>query len=108
MVHGIFEMLSGGEFGDILFLIALIFVLGFFLEWIEISYIALPMFFPMLVNDGADMIWLGPVFPQRCGPERYYNEGHLCGGIAFCGITTGCACNTLPVLTHRHLAARSH
>lgn len=58
MVHGLFEMLPGGEFGAILFLMAVLFVLGFFLEWIEISYIALPMFLPVFVNYGTDMVWL--------------------------------------------------
>ena len=33
----------GGETGALIFLMALLFVLGFFLEWIEISYIALPL-----------------------------------------------------------------
>jgi tripartite ATP-independent transporter DctM subunit len=58
MVHALFEMLPGGEFGAILFLMALLFVLGFFLEWIEISYIALPMFLPVFMNYGTDMVWL--------------------------------------------------
>ncbi|WP_150912963.1 TRAP transporter large permease subunit [Marinobacter halotolerans] len=48
----------GGEFGAILFLMALLFVLGFFLEWIEISYIALPMFLPVFMNYETDMVWL--------------------------------------------------
>lgn len=58
MVHGLFEILPGGESGSIIFLMALLFVLGFFLEWIEISYIALPMFLPVFLNYGTDMIWL--------------------------------------------------
>ncbi|MBC7191997.1 TRAP transporter large permease subunit [Marinobacter sp.] len=58
MVHSLFEMLPGGEFGAVLFLMALLFVLGFFLEWIEISYIALPMFLPVFINYGTDMVWL--------------------------------------------------
>ena len=58
MVHGLFAVLPGGESGSILFLMALLFVLGFFLEWIEISYIALPMFLPVFLNYGTDMIWL--------------------------------------------------
>lgn len=58
MVHDLFKMLPGGEMGALLFLMALLFVLGFFLEWIEISYIALPMFLPVFVNYGTDMVWL--------------------------------------------------
>jgi TRAP-type mannitol/chloroaromatic compound transport system permease large subunit len=33
-------------------------VLGFFLEWIEISYIALPMFIPIFAASGVDMSWI--------------------------------------------------
>ncbi|HAR09602.1 MAG TPA: C4-dicarboxylate ABC transporter, partial [Cobetia sp.] len=29
------------------------------LEWIEISYIALPMFLPVFIGYGTDMVWLG-------------------------------------------------
>lgn len=58
MVHNLFEMLPGGELGALIFLMALLFVLGFFLEWIEISYIALPMFLPVFINYGTDMVWL--------------------------------------------------
>ncbi len=58
MVHGLFGMLPGGEFGAILFLMVLLFVLGFFLEWIEISYIALPMFLPVFMALETDMLWL--------------------------------------------------
>ena len=36
----------------------LLFILGFFLEWIEISYIALPLFFPYFANLGVDPVWL--------------------------------------------------
>jgi len=36
----------------------LLFVLGFFLEWIEISYIALPLFLPIFMQSGADLTWI--------------------------------------------------
>lgn len=58
MVHGLFSLIPGGEMGALLFLMALLFVLGFFLEWIEISYIALPMFLPVFQAYGTDMVWL--------------------------------------------------
>lgn len=32
---------------------------GFFLEWIEISYIALPMFLPVFIAYDTDLVWLG-------------------------------------------------
>jgi TRAP-type mannitol/chloroaromatic compound transport system permease large subunit len=36
----------------------LIFVLGFFIEWIEISYIAVPLFLPVFVAQNVDLVWL--------------------------------------------------
>ena len=47
-----------GTDGQLLFLMALLLVLGFFLEWIEISYIALPLFLPVLKASGVDLIWV--------------------------------------------------
>ncbi|MCQ4320969.1 TRAP transporter large permease [Stutzerimonas stutzeri] len=58
LVHDLFSLLPGGELGAVLFLMALLFVLGFFLEWIEISYIALPMFLPVFMGYDTDMVWL--------------------------------------------------
>jgi TRAP-type mannitol/chloroaromatic compound transport system permease large subunit len=34
-------------------MLALVFVLGFFLEWIEISYIAVPIFLPVFAQAGG-------------------------------------------------------
>jgi tripartite ATP-independent transporter DctM subunit len=58
MVHDLFEFLPGGVAADIWFMLALIFVLGFFLEWIEISYIAVPLFLPVFASAGVDPVWL--------------------------------------------------
>jgi tripartite ATP-independent transporter DctM subunit len=59
LVRMMFEWVPGGTNGAILFMLLLIFFLGFFLEWIEISYIALPMFLPFFVAEGVDLVWLG-------------------------------------------------
>lgn len=58
LIVRMFEWLPGGVNSDILFMMALIFVLGFFIEWIEISYIAVPLFLPVLLNQGVDPVWL--------------------------------------------------
>jgi tripartite ATP-independent transporter DctM subunit len=58
LIVRMFEWLPGGVNSDIWFMLALIFVLGFFIEWIEISYIAVPLFLPVLVNQGVDPVWL--------------------------------------------------
>ena len=36
----------------------IIFILGFFIEWIEISYIAVPLFLPIFIAAHVDMVWL--------------------------------------------------
>ena len=33
-------------------------MLGFFIEWIEISYIAVPLFLPVFAAQDVDMVWL--------------------------------------------------
>jgi tripartite ATP-independent transporter DctM subunit len=58
LIVDLFAFLPGGVNADIWFLMALIFVLGFFLEWIEISYIAVPLFLPVFVSQNVDMVWL--------------------------------------------------
>ena len=58
IVSNTLALLPGGETGALIFLMVLLFVLGFFLEWIEISYIALPLLLPFFVATGTDMVWL--------------------------------------------------
>lgn len=59
LIFALFEFLPGGINADIWFLIVLIFVLGFFIEWIEISYIAVPLFLPVFLAQNVDLVWLG-------------------------------------------------
>jgi len=59
LIYALFEFLPGGVNADIWFLILLIFVLGFFIEWVEISYIAVPLFLPVFMQQGVDLVWLG-------------------------------------------------
>jgi tripartite ATP-independent transporter DctM subunit len=58
LITRMFELLPGGVNSDIWFMMAIIFVLGFFIEWIEISYIAVPLFLPVLLAQGVDPVWL--------------------------------------------------
>jgi tripartite ATP-independent transporter DctM subunit len=58
LVQDFFAFLPGGINADIWFLMFIIFVLGFFIEWIEISYIAVPLFLPVFASAGVDMVWL--------------------------------------------------
>lgn len=58
LIQKMFEFLPGGVNSDIWFMLLLIFVLGFFIEWIEISYIAVPLFLPILLAQGVDPVWI--------------------------------------------------
>jgi tripartite ATP-independent transporter DctM subunit len=58
LVQDLFGFLPGGVAADIWFMMLLIFVLGFFIEWIEISYIAVPLFMPIFDAAGVDKVWL--------------------------------------------------
>lgn len=60
-VHSFLETLPGGAYGVLLFSQALIFALGFFLDFVEISYIVVPIIAPVLFRAGFDPIWLGVV-----------------------------------------------
>jgi tripartite ATP-independent transporter DctM subunit len=58
LVQDFFAFLPGGIAADIWFLMFIIFILGFFIEWIEISYIAVPLFLPVFIQAGVDLVWL--------------------------------------------------
>ena len=58
LVHDLFAFIPGGVGADIWFMMALVFVVGFFLEWIEITYIAVPLFLPVFAHAGVDPVWL--------------------------------------------------
>ena len=58
LIAHLFELVPGGPASDLIFMLFLLFILGFFLEWIEISYIVLPMFLPVLNATGFDMVWI--------------------------------------------------
>jgi tripartite ATP-independent transporter DctM subunit len=58
LIAALFELVPGGVTADIIFMLLLLFVLGFFLEWIEISYIVLPLFLPIFEGTDVNMVWL--------------------------------------------------
>lgn len=51
--------MPGGANGALVFCMIVIFVLGFFLDFVEISVIVLPLITPSLILLGHDPIWLG-------------------------------------------------
>jgi tripartite ATP-independent transporter DctM subunit len=58
LVHDMFGFIPGGIEADIWFMMLIIFVLGFFIEWIEISYIVVPLFLPILIQANVDLVWI--------------------------------------------------
>jgi len=58
LIDQLFEFLPGGMWGGLMFTMVLLFILGFFLDWIEISYIVLPLVLPFFTRTGTDIVWL--------------------------------------------------
>lgn len=48
-----------GPMGAVLLVMALMFVLGFFLDFIEITFVVVPIVGPILLQMGVDPVWLG-------------------------------------------------
>ncbi|MDP2697838.1 TRAP transporter large permease subunit [Thalassospira sp.] len=51
--------LPGGVFGAMLVVMLLMFVMGFFLDFIEIVFVVVPIVGPILLKLGVDPVWLG-------------------------------------------------
>jgi tripartite ATP-independent transporter DctM subunit len=59
LVEAMFEWVPGGAYGTLLFMLLIIFLLGFFLEWIQITYIVVPLFMPFLVGyPEFSLVWI--------------------------------------------------
>lgn len=57
LVHDAFSLVPGGSNGILIFMLLIIFILGFFIEWIEISYIVVPMFLPLMIAADVGLVW---------------------------------------------------
>jgi tripartite ATP-independent transporter DctM subunit len=57
-VEAFLEGMPGGEAAAFVFVMLLIFVMGFFLDFVEISVIVLPIVVPVLLLMGMDPLWL--------------------------------------------------
>lgn len=60
LIEQMFNALPGGFWAALLFMLALIFILGFFLDWIQISYIVLPLLVPFVTDmrPEVSLVWL--------------------------------------------------
>ncbi|VEB22975.1 TRAP transporter large permease [Avibacterium volantium] len=72
---GIYNLVGGNRFvesmlissglpplGIILIMMAILFILGLFLDWIGIAMLTMPIFVPIVQNLGYDPIWFGVLF----------------------------------------------
>ena len=59
IVADVLESMPGGAFGAMFVVMALMFVMGFFLDFIEIVFVVVPIVGPVLLTMGLDPIWLG-------------------------------------------------
>ena len=58
-VHQFLTSMPGGQLGAIITVMAVMFVLGFFLDFIEITFVVVPIVAPILFVMGVDPVWLG-------------------------------------------------
>ena len=59
MISNFLTNLPGGEYGALFVVMVTIFLLGFFLDYIEIIFVIIPLVGPGLIANGADPLWLG-------------------------------------------------
>lgn len=59
LIHQFFDTLPGGALTAMLVVMVTIFLLGFVLDFIEITYVVIPIVGPVLLASGIDPVWLG-------------------------------------------------
>jgi len=58
-VQSLLTNLPGGQAGALLIVMLMLFLLGFILDFIEITYVVIPIVGPVLLAMGIDPVWLG-------------------------------------------------
>ncbi|MGH8866058.1 MAG: TRAP transporter large permease subunit, partial [Burkholderiales bacterium] len=59
LVHELLTGLPGGKHGALAFVMLTMFLLGFVIDFIEITFVVVPIVGPVLLALGVDPIWLG-------------------------------------------------
>ena len=62
LVDEIFNLMPGGKYTALIFILGAIFIFGFILDFIEICYVIIPLVAPPLLMMGFDPVWLGILF----------------------------------------------
>jgi tripartite ATP-independent transporter DctM subunit len=84
-IHGFLSALPGGPFAAVALVMAAMFVLGFFLDFLEIVFVVVPVVAPVLLRmEGIDPVWLGVLMAVNLqtsfltppfGPTLFYLRG---------------------------------
>ena len=59
MISEFLNDIPGGKFAALFLVMVTIFILGFFLDYIEIIFVIIPLVGPSLIASGLDPLWLG-------------------------------------------------
>lgn len=59
LVANILSAAPGGQWGALILVMLVMFILGFFLDFIEITFVVVPLVAPPLLALGFDPVWLG-------------------------------------------------
>ena len=62
LISLIFGSIPGGSYTALIFVLVIIFLLGFILDFIEICYVIVPLVAPPLLMMGFDPVWLAILF----------------------------------------------
>ncbi|MEC9435549.1 MAG: TRAP transporter large permease subunit [Pseudomonadota bacterium] len=93
LISGVVELIPGGKWGGLAFMMLVLFFLGMVLDPVGIMLITLPVFLPIVAANGFDAIWFGILFVimMEVGymtPPFGFNLFYL-KGVAPAGITMG-------------------
>ncbi|MGB1550305.1 MAG: TRAP transporter large permease subunit, partial [Parvibaculales bacterium] len=58
-IQALLEDLPGGKWAAVALVMVIMFALGFFLDFIEIIFVVVPIVGPILLAMGVDPVWLG-------------------------------------------------
>jgi tripartite ATP-independent transporter DctM subunit len=98
MIRSFLEAMPGGKWGALLVVMAVIFVLGFPLDFVEIVIIVVPIVGPVLLQMDIDPIWLGVLIAMNLqtsfltpplGPTLFYIQGVLPKGVTASDVYRG-------------------
>ena len=62
LIESALTSLPFGPYGVVAIILLITFLLGFVLDWIEITLIILPLIAPVLANMGIDLVWFAVLF----------------------------------------------